>query len=105
VLIIGREAITNAFAHAEARRIEVEVIYSAKSLAVRIRDDGKGLDGEVAQAERPDHWGIVGRRERARHLGARLHIWSRPGSGTEMELTVPAAVAYAAKSDAHGRGR
>lgn len=105
VLAIGREAITNAIRHAEAQRIEVEVIYDDKSLAVRIRDDGIGMEQETAQAGRPDHWGIVGMRERARSLGAKLNIWSRPGSGTEVELTVPAAVAYGTRAEAGGRRR
>jgi hypothetical protein len=33
-------------------------------------------------------------------LGAKLDIWSRPGSGTEIELIVPAATAYAVSAGA-----
>jgi hypothetical protein len=33
-------------------------------------------------------------RERAQRIGAQLSIWSNPGAGTEVELTVPAKVAY-----------
>jgi len=32
--------------------------------------------------------------ERAEKLGAKLDLWSRPGSGTEVEVSVPAKTAY-----------
>jgi signal transduction histidine kinase/ligand-binding sensor domain-containing protein len=96
VLNIGREAMGNAFMHAEARRIEIELAYSEKSLALRIRDDGKGMERGIVETGQAGHWGIVGMRERSRALGAKLNIWSRPGSGTEIELIVSAATAYAA---------
>lgn len=102
LLTIGREAISNAFTHAQAGRIEVEIIYGDKSLALRVRDDGRGVEQETVQAGRAGHWGIVGMRERARSLGSKLNIWSRSGSGTEVEVTVPAAIAYASSIDERG---
>jgi hypothetical protein len=33
-------------------------------------------------------------RERARRIGATLDVWSRPGAGTEIELKIPAGLAY-----------
>jgi signal transduction histidine kinase len=33
-------------------------------------------------------------RERAQKIGGQLKIWSLDGAGTEIELTIPAAVAY-----------
>ena len=97
VLNIGREAISNGFRHAEARHIEIELTYGEKALALRIRDDGKGMERGTAERGHGGHWGIVGMHERARALGAQLNIWSRLGSGTELELTVPAVTAYAAR--------
>jgi len=92
---IAREALVNAFAHAQAQAIELQVVYGALALRVRIRDDGRGIAAEVlAAGERPGHWGLAGMRERAQRFGARVELWSRPGAGTEVELTVPAAVAY-----------
>jgi len=38
---------------------------------------------------------LPGVRERAKRISARLAIWSEIGAGTEVELTVPAKVAYA----------
>jgi signal transduction histidine kinase len=92
---IGREVIRNAFRHSAAHRIEVEVRYDKNQFRLRIRDDGKGIDPKVLEeSRRPGHWGLPGIRERAQRIGARLDFWSEIGAGTEVELTVPAAIAY-----------
>jgi signal transduction histidine kinase len=91
----GREALLNAFAHARAKAIEVEVIYADRELRVLVRDDGRGIDPEVmASGSRPGHWGLVGMRERTERHGAEFKIYSRADSGTEVQIQVPAAVAY-----------
>jgi signal transduction histidine kinase/ligand-binding sensor domain-containing protein len=93
--MICREALANAFEHAAATRIEVEVNYGQAELSVRIRDDGLGIEPDTLQGRGPeDHWGLLGMRERARRLSGSLEIWSTRKGGTEIELRVPAAVAY-----------
>jgi len=93
---IGREMLRNAFQHAHASRIEVEIRYEDSMLRLRVRDDGKGIDSSVLkQGTREAHWGIPGMRERAKRIGGRFRIWSESGAGTEAELTVPARMAYA----------
>src|ERR1700721_1654239 len=54
------------------------------------------LDGaSVLESEpRSGSWGLPGMQERARKIGARLEVWSRAGVGTEVELRVPASIAY-----------
>jgi signal transduction histidine kinase len=92
---IARELLRNAFQHAQARQIEAEIRYDHAQLRLRIRDDGKGIDPNVLQeGGRAGHWGLPGIRERANRIGARLNLWSEAGAGTEVELTVPASVAY-----------
>jgi len=92
---ISREVIRNAFGHAVASRIEVEIRYDQDQLRVRFRDDGKGIDPKILEdGGLPGHWGISGMRERAKRIGARLDFWSEVGAGTEVELTVPATMAY-----------
>jgi len=92
---ITREILRNAFQHAQASVIEAEIRYDRRELRVRIRDDGRGIDSQVLQAGgTTGHWGLRGIRERALQIGARLDFWSEKGAGTEVELTVPAAVAY-----------
>jgi signal transduction histidine kinase len=92
---ISRELIRNAFAHAVATHIEVEIRYDQDQLRVRIRDDGKGIDPKILEdGGQPGHWGISGMRERAQRIGSRLDFWSEMGAGTEVQLTIPAAMAY-----------
>ena len=92
---ISREVIRNAFAHAVASHIEVEIRYDQDQLRLRVRDDGKGIDPKVLAAGGPaGHYGIRGMRERAQRIGARLDFWSEAGAGTEVELTVPGSMAY-----------
>jgi len=91
---IGREALINAFQHSHAAKIELELTYSDSQLCLRIRDDGAGIDPDILGAGKPGHWGLSGMRERARKIAAQLNIWSKPGAGTEIELTIPAKVAY-----------
>jgi signal transduction histidine kinase/ligand-binding sensor domain-containing protein len=93
---IAREALRNAFRHAQADHIEAEVTYGARGLRVCIRDDGKGIDPEHLSGGRARHWGIAGMRERAAQIGARLDLWSEAGAGTEVQLRVPSALAYGA---------
>jgi ligand-binding sensor domain-containing protein/signal transduction histidine kinase len=91
---IGREALLNAFRHAQARRIEMELKYSSNRLSVAVRDDGCGIDPNVLQTGRDGHWGLPGMRERADRIGARLHVMSSSSAGTEVELSIPGDVAY-----------
>jgi signal transduction histidine kinase/ligand-binding sensor domain-containing protein len=90
---IGREALANAFQHSNASRIEVELTYDRKGIRLRIRDDGRGIDPQIIGTGRPGHWGLSGMRERANQVGE-LNIWSRLHIGTEIDLTIPARVAY-----------
>jgi signal transduction histidine kinase len=99
---IAGEALRNAFRHAQAQRIEVEIRYDDKQLRLRIRDDGKGIDSRNLDAERRGHFGLRGMRERAKLLGGKLTVWTDMASGTELELSIPASNAFATPS-AHRR--
>lgn len=97
---IGREAVINAFRHANATAIEVEILHGEKRLIVSIRDDGIGIPAATLEtANIPGHWGIQGMRERANRLGARLELSDRPGGGTEVRLTILASVAYEGRAN------
>jgi signal transduction histidine kinase len=92
---IAVEALRNAFRHAGASRIEVEIRYDVKQLRVRIRDDGRGIDrGTAGESERSGHYGLHGMKERADLMGGKLEVWSDVHSGTEIEVTVPSSRAY-----------
>ncbi len=92
---IAREALINAFNHAQASTVTLELHYSAKALRLCISDDGRGIASEVlAAGVRPGHWGLAGMRERAARIGATLAFRNGVATGTEVELQVPAKIAY-----------
>jgi len=94
---IAREALLNAFQHSQASKIEAELIYDKVGVCIRIRDNGVGVDEQIIDSGKPGHWGLSGMRERADKIGARLDIWSRHRAGMEIELSVPAKLAYRQK--------
>jgi len=104
---IGREALTNAFRHAQAKKIEVELEYAADALRILVRDSGIGFDSKVLRLGRDGHWGLSGMRERAERIGGEFRVFSRPAAGTEVELIVPGRIAFVpgAKATANWRRR
>jgi signal transduction histidine kinase len=99
VFRIAGEALGNAFHHAEATQVDVEIRYDARQLRVRVRDDGKGIDPEVLRTgAKQGHFGLSGMRERAELVGGKLTIRSTPGTGTEVELSAPGSQAYMSPS-------
>jgi signal transduction histidine kinase len=100
---IAVEILRNAYRHAHATRIEAEIRYDDQALRVRIRDDGRGIDPKVLrEGGIAGHWGLRGVRERAARIGAGLDLWSNAGAGTEIELMIPARVAYEASRNGVG---
>jgi signal transduction histidine kinase/ligand-binding sensor domain-containing protein len=91
---IAREAVGNAYRHARATTIETDVSFGERLLRLRIRDDGIGMEASIASGGREGHWGLAGMRERAKNIGARFELWSETGAGTEIEIVIPATIAY-----------
>jgi signal transduction histidine kinase/ligand-binding sensor domain-containing protein len=97
---IGREAVVNALTHSDGRKVEVEITYDPRQFRLRVRDDGRGIDPKILEeGGRSDHWGLQGMRERAQKIGGQLKLWSRPETGTEVELIIPRASAYQTAHD------
>jgi signal transduction histidine kinase len=88
LLRIGQEAITNSMKHAHAKQIEVELEFADKEVRLRVNDNGKGFN-DVRPPVGESGFGLLGMRERAEQLQARLTIRSNPGRGTEVILIVP----------------
>ncbi len=102
VFWIAREAVRNAFRHAEATTTRVEIVHGPDQFRLVVSDDGVGIPAHVLTAgARPGHWGIAGMRERAARIpGAfdlrqRLEAVPNAKRGTVVELCVAAKVAYA----------
>ncbi len=93
---IAAEALRNAFRHAQAQQVEVEIRYDDEQFRLRVRDDGKGIDpAALSEQGSEGHYGLRGMRERATLMGGNLAVWSEVGAGTEVELRVPASTVYA----------
>lgn len=83
------EAVTNALKHAEADRIEVQVLLDAGELRVVVSDDGGGFPVGRVRAD----GGLTNLRDRVRALDGRLAVTSRPGAGSRVEAVLPAELA------------
>jgi signal transduction histidine kinase len=88
VFRIAQEALHNAVRHAHAARVVVRLEENAERLHLTVTDDGVGFD-PAAPELRARNLGLTSMEERARDLGGRLEIESRPGAGTRIELEVP----------------
>jgi two-component system NarL family sensor kinase len=83
---IAQEALNNIARHAQAGRVNVQIITSAEQAALVIQDDGLGFDPTQVP---PGRFGLVGLSERAKLLGGALELQSEPGQGTRLEVRIP----------------
>jgi ligand-binding sensor domain-containing protein/two-component sensor histidine kinase len=93
--MIAREAISNAFQHAQASEIVCTLRFAESHLLLVCEDDGIGIASELLSATgRAGHFGLIGMRERAQKIGATLRVLRRTQGGTEIEVRVAARIAY-----------
>jgi signal transduction histidine kinase len=85
ILRIANEALHNAVRHAGAAHVTVSLTGENGTLVLDVSDDGAGFDPERPEL-RARHLGLTSMEERARELGGRLQIHSRPGAGTTVRL-------------------
>jgi two-component system sensor histidine kinase UhpB len=85
---VTQESLSNIAQHADAKKVDVELSFIGRTI-LRISDDGAGF---VNAAPSPKGLlgglGLSGMRERALLAGGQLAIWSGPGQGTRVELTI-----------------
>lgn len=91
---IAAEVLFNAARHAHASAMVAEIQYRSTGLTLRITDDGIGIPPHMAKEGRQGHFGIAGMRERAARIGGHFRIERRREGGTEVTVTVPAAMVY-----------
>ena len=95
LFLIAREALTNAFRHANANRIRVSLECTRRHLKVVCQDDGVGLKSCIDDPKRLDSkYGVKGMRERASRLGGELEIRSEGSRGTTVTFEIAAELAY-----------
>jgi signal transduction histidine kinase len=86
---IVQEALTNVVKHALAKTAQVVLAYTDDSVHIFVRDDGRGFDMDSAGSAKRVSWGLKGMEERTSLLGGRFEVHSRPGQGTEIEVSIP----------------
>jgi signal transduction histidine kinase len=85
LLRIAQEGVTNVLKHAGAQHVELNLVFDPGALRLSIVDDGVGFDPR----QRHDGFGLLGMRERAERIGARLLVVSTPAGGTRVETVIP----------------
>jgi signal transduction histidine kinase len=84
---VVQEALMNVIRHAQARTVRLTLTSDERTYALKIADDGVGID-----LASPDfHWshGLAGMRHRVRALGGHLALVSAPARGTVLEVQMP----------------
>jgi signal transduction histidine kinase/ligand-binding sensor domain-containing protein len=90
IMRVAQEAIHNVKKHAEASQMWVQLEYGPETVALEVRDDGRGGALERATGASQGHFGLTGMRERAAAIGGTLEVGSARGEGTTIRLSVPA---------------
>jgi signal transduction histidine kinase len=82
---IACEAVTNAARYAGTARVSVS-LENTDGVRMRVTDDGRGFEPDLPAR---GGFGLTSMREWAEAIGARFQVRSRPGAGTEVEVTLP----------------
>lgn len=90
VVRIARELLANAEKHAAATRVDVSGRREDGMVVLQIEDNGRGMaPGRAAAALREGHIGLASAAERIRALAGTFDLWSEPGGGTRVRVTLP----------------
>jgi signal transduction histidine kinase len=85
LLRAAQEALTNVRRHAHAREVAVLLAYSPSVVRLVVRDDGCGIESGTSHG-----FGLSGMSARAAQVNGTLTIRSDAGTGTTVELEIPA---------------
>jgi signal transduction histidine kinase len=85
---ITQQALNNVLRHAQARRASLKVEFTEAEIRLEISDDGIGfqMPRQPTDLAPSGHFGLLGMRERADLIGARLEVHSQPGRGTRISV-------------------
>jgi len=96
---ITQEAVQNVVKHARAHSVNVVLDQDGEGIVARISDDGVGFSLEDIESRLPLHLGLTAMRQRAEMAGGWCRIRSMPGSGTTVEVWIPAETAPAGEAE------
>ena len=83
---IFQEMLSNVGRHAQASRVAIVIRARAQDISITVQDNGKGAQAGAFEAA--NAYGVMGMRERARHLGGSLQISSQIGLGSTFHLRI-----------------
>jgi PAS domain S-box-containing protein len=83
---IVQESLTNIAKHAQAKSVCIVLNRESEELILVVRDDGRGFDTALKEA---NSFGLIGIRERTHMLGGTATVDSRSGAGTEIVVCLP----------------
>jgi signal transduction histidine kinase len=90
LLRVAQEGIHNVKKHAGATQLSVQLEYGPETIALEVRDNGRGGAVDQAQNAMPGHFGMTGMKERAAAIGGTLEVSSAAGEGTVVRVCAPA---------------
>jgi PAS domain S-box-containing protein len=92
---IVQEAFTNIVKHSECSAVSFAMTFADSRLAMVIKDNGQGFSLEDVNRREIEQrgMGIFIMTERAKAMGGKLHIFSEPNQGTELQVEVPLTIA------------
>lgn len=89
LLMVAREAVSNAVLHGSPEHVEVHLAYSHDHLTLRVIDDGCGFDADPKERQHGHHFGLRGMAERTERLGGTFRLDTAPGKGVSIEAELP----------------
>jgi len=87
VFRIFQEALTNVLRHAQATTVHIQLHKEIDAIILTISDNGRGITEEEKSGQRT--LGLLGMRERAHLIGAKITINGSEGKGTVITVRMP----------------
>jgi ligand-binding sensor domain-containing protein len=84
IILIFKEALTNALKHSKARNVSFSLIRKDNLILFALHDDGVGF----SQNDHRSSGGLTNIEYRAKKISGRLHISTKPDQGTQIELAL-----------------
>ena len=93
---VAQESLHNVAKHSQAKKVRMELFGAGENVVLRVSDDGVGFDPGARRNQAG--LGMISMGERARFVGGKLSVWSKPSMGTQVEATVPLSRKVAASN-------
>jgi signal transduction histidine kinase len=93
ILLVLREGISNIEKHAQAKIVNLSLLWEEPDLIITLEDDGIGFDPDASLGF--GHFGIQIMNQRVKEINGTIEVESTPGEGTKVILHCPLNVRHA----------